>query len=91
MLKISTRYATLLKAFIVYLLPSFKTNINCLFHKCQTLTQAQLLGIKKDASEREIKKAYRQLSKKFHPDKNPYANTHYIYPSELRANLWQWR
>jgi DnaJ-related protein SCJ1 len=33
----------------------------------------QLLGIKKDASEREIKKAYRNLSKKFHPDKNPYA------------------
>lgn len=32
----------------------------------------QLLGLKKDASEREIKKAYRTLSKKFHPDKNPY-------------------
>ncbi|OCK76557.1 DnaJ-domain-containing protein [Lepidopterella palustris CBS 459.81] len=31
----------------------------------------KLLGIKKDASEREIKKAYRTLSKKFHPDKNP--------------------
>lgn len=32
----------------------------------------QLLGLKKDASEREIKKAYRNLSKKYHPDKNPY-------------------
>ncbi|KAL1596155.1 DnaJ-related protein scj1 [Nothophoma quercina] len=31
----------------------------------------KLLGLKKDASEREIKKAYRSLSKKFHPDKNP--------------------
>ncbi|KAL6707804.1 DnaJ-related protein scj1 [Coniothyrium glycines] len=31
----------------------------------------KLLGLKKDASERDIKKAYRQLSKKFHPDKNP--------------------
>ncbi|CAI6335148.1 unnamed protein product [Periconia digitata] len=31
----------------------------------------KLLGIKKDASEREIKKAYRTLSKKYHPDKNP--------------------
>ncbi|KAF2634535.1 DnaJ-domain-containing protein [Massarina eburnea CBS 473.64] len=31
----------------------------------------KLLGIKKEASERDIKKAYRTLSKKFHPDKNP--------------------
>ncbi|KAF2876689.1 hypothetical protein BDV95DRAFT_625871 [Massariosphaeria phaeospora] len=31
----------------------------------------KLLGLKKDASDREIKKAYRTLSKKFHPDKNP--------------------
>jgi DnaJ-related protein SCJ1 len=32
----------------------------------------KLLGLKKDASDREIKKAYRTLSKKYHPDKNPY-------------------
>jgi DnaJ-related protein SCJ1 len=31
----------------------------------------KLLGIDKDASDRQIKKAYRTLSKKFHPDKNP--------------------
>jgi len=35
----------------------------------------KLLGLKKDASEREIKKAYRTLSKKFHPDKNPGDDT----------------
>ncbi|KAL8711259.1 MAG: hypothetical protein Q9225_007151, partial [Loekoesia sp. 1 TL-2023] len=32
----------------------------------------KLLGIDKSASERDIKKAYRTLSKKYHPDKNPY-------------------
>ncbi|GMM34924.1 Scj1 protein [Saccharomycopsis crataegensis] len=29
------------------------------------------LGLSKDASDRDIKKAYRNLSKKYHPDKNP--------------------
>jgi len=31
----------------------------------------KLLDIDKSASERDIKKAYRTLSKKYHPDKNP--------------------
>ena len=31
----------------------------------------KLLNIDKSASDKEIKKAYRVLSKKFHPDKNP--------------------
>ena len=30
-----------------------------------------ILGIKDGASQKEIKSAYRKLSKKFHPDKNP--------------------
>lgn len=38
----------------------------------------ELLGIKKDATESEIKSAYRQMAKKYHPDVNKEADANKI-------------
>ena len=35
-----------------------------------------VLGVSKDADDKTIKSAYRQLSKQYHPDKNPSAEAH---------------
>ena len=40
----------------------------------------EVLGIARDATQREVKRAYRRLAMKFHPDHNPHnseAETHF--------------
>ncbi|VDI24588.1 DnaJ homolog subfamily C member 4, partial [Mytilus galloprovincialis] len=45
----------------------------CLLYtvRCMSKTHYQLLGVEQKASQEEIKAAYRELSKKLHPDLNP--------------------
>ena len=42
----------------------------------------KVLGIDRKANDKQIKSAYRQLSKKYHPDKNPYVHN----PSHLSSS-----
>jgi len=39
-----------------------------------TKSYYDILGVKKDATEKEIKKAFRKLAMKYHPDKNKEAD-----------------
>lgn len=47
-----------------------------LYFSLNNANSSQLLGIDKHASDKDIKRAYRVLSKKYHPDKNPYSFPH---------------
>ena len=44
----------------------------------------QILNVSKDATDSQIKKAYRELSFKHHPDRNPGADTSAIVKEKQR-------
>ena len=46
----------------------------------------EVLGLKKGATDAEIKKAYRQMAKKYHPDLNPSAEAEEMSPSSSRSH-----
>lgn len=49
--------------------PRRKEEILLLYHSLSTLTPFQLFGIRRDATDRDIKRAYQRLSMRFHPDR----------------------
>ena len=49
----------------------------------------QVLGVSKDADDKELKKAFRSLARKYHPDKNPDAGNKNEIWAKIKT-FWGW-
>lgn len=56
-------------------------NFLCRIKQCKDFYE--ILGVQKDASEEELKRSYRKLALKFHPDKNHAPGATEAFKGEL--------
>lgn len=59
--------------------------LSCSIKKCKNYYE--VLGVSKDAGEEDLKKAYRKLALKFHPDKNHAPGATEAFKSNIHNSL----
>ena len=72
----------------VGLFSPFIQNLTCFLHRIKQCKDFyEILGVQKDASEDELKRSYRKLALKFHPDKNHAPGASEAFKGEVNR-LW---
>lgn len=69
----------------IFLFTTFYLIVFCSIKKCKNYYE--VLGVSKDAGEEDLKKAYRKLALKFHPDKNHAPGATEAFKSKIQFLL----